>query len=254
MSIHKTEAIVIKTFDFRETSLIATLYTKDFGKINGILKGIKTQPSKFSSSLEPFSYNEIVFYKKRNSNLHLVTQCDLKDNFLYLRNDVKKITLASLMMELLDAIMPLEEINYDIFDLSLFCLNTMSDYYDVEKIATIFKIKLLALSGFKPHFDSCILCEARITGQGKFSIGLGGLLCSQCFRKDPKARNIFRGTVATILHIEKNNLEDNLRLGINPQIKRELNSILQSFLDFHIDKKLRSLNVLDELKLIEVKI
>lgn len=254
MSIHKTEAIVIKTFNFRETSVIATLYTKDFGKINGILKGIKTQPPKFASTLEPFSHNEIVFYKKRNTSLHLVSQCDLKDNFVFLRDEVRKITLASVMMELLDVLMPLEEVNRDIFDLSITCLKAMSNYLYIDKIATIFKIKLLILSGFKPHFDSCISCGDRILGQAKFSIELGGLICPNCFKKDCKARSIFRGTIATILHIEKSNLADNLRLGINPQIKRELDSILQSFLDFHIDRKLKSQNVLDSIKLTEVMI
>jgi len=37
MPIHKTEAIVLRRFDFRETSLIADFYTRDFGKIKGIV-------------------------------------------------------------------------------------------------------------------------------------------------------------------------------------------------------------------------
>ena len=245
----KTEAIVIKTFDFRETSIIATLYTRDFGKINAILKGIRGSPEKFASTLEPFSHNQIIFYKSRNSGLHLVSQCDLEENFVTIRNDIAKITLASLMMELLDAIMPAEEVNQDIFDLSIDCLKAMRDYIYADKIATIFKIRLLILSGFKPHFDSCISCAERILGQGKFSIERGGLICPGCFKKDLRARSIFRGTIATILHIEKSDLANNLRLGINPQIKRELDSMLSAFIDFHIDKKIKSQNVLDSLKI-----
>lgn len=250
----KTEAIVIKTFDFRETSIIATLYTKEFGKINGILKGIKTAPPKFASTLEPFSLNEIIFYKKKDSGLHLVSQCDLKDNYVFIRNDLTKVTLASMMMELVDTLMPAEEVNSDVFDLSINCLKAMSELSYIEKVVTIFKIKLLTFSGFKPHFDSCISCGSRIIDQGKFSIELGGLICSGCFKKDLKARNIFRGTIATILHIEKSDMETNLRLGINPQIKRELDSALSAFFDFHIDKKLKTQNVLDSLKLAEVKL
>lgn len=245
----KTDAVVIKTFDFRETSIIATLYTRDFGKINAILKGIRGFPEKFASTLEPFSHNQIVFYKSRNSGLHLVSQCDLHENFASLRADITKITLASLMMELVDAVMPLEEVNQDVFNLSVDCLNAMRDCIYADKITTIFKIKLLILSGFKPHFDSCISCGERIIGQGKFSIELGGLICPACFKKDLRARNIFRGTIATILYIEKCDLANNLRLGINPQIKRELDSMLSAFIDFHIDKKIKSQNVLDSLKI-----
>jgi len=219
----KTDAVVIKTFDFRETSIIATLYTRDFGKINAILKGIRGFPEKFASTLEPFSHNQIVFYKSRTSGLHLVSQCDLCENFASLRTDI--------------------------FDLSVDCLNAMRDCIYADKITTIFKIKLLILSGFKPHFDSCISCGERIIGQGKFSIELGGLICPACFKKDLRARNIFRGTIATILHIEKCDLANNLRLGLNPQIKRELDSMLSAFFDFHIDKKIKSQNVLDNLKI-----
>jgi len=244
----KTEAFVLKTFDLRETSIIASLYSRDFGKLNVILKGIRGSPDKFASTLEPFSYNQIVFYKSRTSGLHLVSQCDLEENFAALRTDITKITLASLMMELVDAVMPPEEVTPDIFNLSLECLNAMRDYFFPDKIATIFKIKLLILSGFKPHFDSCISCGERIIGQGKFSIELGGLICPGCFKKDLRARSIFRGTIATILYIEKCDLANNLRLGINPQIKRELDSMLSAFIEFHIDKKIKSQNVLDSLK------
>ena len=36
--IVKTEGIVLKSFDFRETSRIATFFTRDFGKVKGVLK------------------------------------------------------------------------------------------------------------------------------------------------------------------------------------------------------------------------
>jgi len=246
MPIQKTEALTLKTFDFRETSLIVNFFTRDFGKISGLLKGIRTDPRKFASTLEPFSCNEIIFYQKKEA-LHLVSQCDLKENFTPLRSSIEKVTLASMIMELIDALMPVEDKNPEVFELALSCLNAMCTSYDVDKITTIFKIKILALSGFKPHFDSCIGCGSRILGDAKFSVELGGLLCSRCFKKDYKARSIFRGTTATILHIERNDITNNMRLGINPQINRELNGILRSFFNFHIEKKLKTQDVWDKL-------
>ena len=119
MSIHKTEAIVLNRRDFRETSIIVNFYTRDFGKLSGILKGIKEEPTKFASTLEPFSFNDIIFYKKRNSSLHLVSQCDIKNNFDIMRRNISRIGLASVMMELIGAIMPLEDKNEEVFDLVL---------------------------------------------------------------------------------------------------------------------------------------
>ena len=247
MSIHKTEAIVLNKRDFRETSLIVNFYTRDFGKLTGILKGIKEEPAKFASTLEPFSYNEIIFYKKRNSSLHLVSQCDTRDNFNAIRQSIFKIGMGSLMTEILDAVMPQEDKNEDIFNLILASLKELETNRDAYKIMMIFKIKLLALSGFKPHFDSCVSCGLKILGASKFSVSYGGLLCPGCDKKDSKARSIFRGTVASILHIEKNDLKSNLNLGLNPQIKKELEAILNLFLRFHLEREFKSQYVLNKL-------
>jgi len=247
MSIHKTEAIVLNRRDFRETSMIVNFYTRDFGKLSGILKGIKTEPAKFASTLEPFSLNDIIFYRKRNSSLHLVSQCDMKNSFDVIRQNISKIGLSSIMMELIGAIMPLEDKNEEVFDLALTSLKELEISYNPDKIITIFKIKILALSGFKPHFDSCVSCGCRILGESKFSLGLGGLLCAACYKRDLGARSIFRGTVASILHIEKSEFKNTLNLGMNPQIKRELNAILNAFLNFHLEKELKSQKVLNKL-------
>jgi DNA repair protein RecO (recombination protein O) len=247
MSIHKTQAIVLNRRNFRETSIIANFYTLDFGKVSGILKGFRDHPPKFASTLELFSCNEMIFYKKRNTSLHLVSACDVVNNFDIMRQSIHKISLASIMVETLDVIMPLEDKNEEIFDLTMNSLRELENNNNPEKIMIIFKIKILSLSGFKPHFDSCVSCGNRVLGDSKFSLGLGGLLCSVCFKKDMTARSIFRGTVASILHIEKNDFKNNLNLGLNPQIKRELDAILNAFLNFHLGKELKSQRVLNKM-------
>lgn len=248
MAIRKTEAIILKKSDFRETSLIITFFTREIGKISGLLKGVRSDPEKFASSLEPFSYNEVIFYEKRISPLHLVSQCDLRENFTPLRNNIIKTAQATLMMELLNSIMAQEDKNEGVFELALTCLKELQNNINPDKIATIFKIKLLALSGFKPHFHSCVSCQDKILGQSKFSLSLGGLLCPRCLQKDPAGRSIFRGTVATIIHIEKNDLKNNLNLGMNPQVKKELDLTLNAFLNFHLERELKSQRVLNKLE------
>jgi len=247
MSIHKTEAIVLKRMDFRETSLIVDFYTRDFGRIGGLLKGIRLEPVKFASTVEASSYNDIIFYKKSSSSLYLVSACDLKDKFFNIRNNMSKAAVSAFMMELILAVMQPEDKNEDVFNLTLTALKELESTNNPDKIATIFKIKMLSLSGFKPHFDSCVYCSSRIMGQSKFSLSLGGLLCPECYFKDLSARSIFRGTVASILHIERNDFKTNLNLGLNPQIKKELELILNAFLNFHLEKELKSQKVINKL-------
>ena len=247
MAINKTEAIVLKKRDFRETSLIAEFYTRDFGKITGLLKGIRQDPGKFASSVEPFSFNEIVYYEKRNSALHLVTQCDLRQDFYNLKKDLSKLGLCSIITEMVNEIMAPEDKNEAVFDLLTSTLKEIDTNNNPHKVTLLFKIKALALSGFKPHFDSCVSCGAKINGESKFSTSLGGLLCFKCLKKDSGARSIFRGTIATVLYIQKNDFKTNLNLGLNPQIKKELEIIVNAFLNFHLEKQLKSEQVLNKL-------
>jgi DNA repair protein RecO (recombination protein O) len=248
MSIDRAQGLVLNKRDLRETSLIAEFYTKEFGKVCGVLKGIRTDPKKFASNLEIFSLNEIIFYRKTHSHIHLISQADKLDNFTRIRQNIERTTAASFMMELVGSIMQLEDKNAEIFDLTLASLKELETNYTPEKIATIFKIKILSLSGFKPHFDSCVCCLDKITGQSRFSLSLGGLLCPKCMPKDPAARLIFRGTIATVLHIERNTFNSSLSLGMNPQIKKELDLILNAFLNFHLGRELKSQKLMNKME------
>ncbi|MDP1853173.1 MAG: DNA repair protein RecO [Candidatus Omnitrophota bacterium] len=240
MAICKTEAIVIRTFDFRETSIIAEFFTRDFGRLKGILKGIRKDRKKFASTLEPFSLNEIIFYQSRNSELHLVSGCDLEDGFLNVRSDLKKIHLASFLMELVSALFAPEDKNEEAFEVILSSLEDLSSVNDPEKIISIAQIKLLRLSGFKPHFDSCVLCNNDISGEAKFSSKFGGLLCPKCAYRDSQIHPVLRGTIASIKHIERSGWSDTLRLNLAHPIKAELKNMLDKFLMFHLEKRLKT--------------
>jgi DNA repair protein RecO (recombination protein O) len=143
--------------------------------------------------------------------------------------------------------MPPEDKNESVFDLILDTLKEIDSNNNPYKVTLLFKIKILALSGFKPHFDSCVSCGSKINGESKFSLSLGGLLCLKCFKKDTGARQIFRGTIATVIYIQKNDFKTNMNLGLNPQIKKELEIIVNSFLNFHLEKQLKSEQVINKL-------
>jgi DNA repair protein RecO (recombination protein O) len=238
--IVKTEAIVLKSFDFRETSKIVTFYTREFGKIKGVMKGVRKDPRKFGSSVDKFTVNDIVFYQYRNSDIHLISQCDMKEFYSPIRQDLKRMTAASYILELVDAILPIEQKNEDIYELILQYLSSLQTDQDVTKLVHIFQIKTLSYSGFRPHLDSCVKCTKKVQGQTRFSMKLGGLVCDVCRTSDGDVSPISRGTVASIIHIEQSEWGQTLRLGLSAAIKKELKYVLNNFLVFHLEKHLRS--------------
>jgi DNA repair protein RecO (recombination protein O) len=239
MIVH-TEGIVLKTFDLRETSRIACFFTKEFGKVSGVLKGIRTDPKKFRSSLTNFSLNDIVYYRYRNSDLHLVSQCDLKDFFFPIRQDLKRTLAASYMAELIYVVMPTEEENLEVYQLILDFLNSLQGEEDINQLVHMFQIKMLALSGFRPTLDACVKCKKTITAKVRFSLKDGGLVCPTCPAADPEEYWVTPGTVASILHVERNSWAACRRLKLTTNIKKELKYVLNNFLVFHLGRKLKS--------------
>ena len=243
--ICSTPAFVLRTYDFRETSKIANFFTRDFGKVKGILKGIRRDPKKFSSNLPLLSLNHIVFYEKRFSEIHLIGQCDLIDDFGLTRGELKSFSFSNYVAELVDLLMPLEDENGAVFSLIFDFLNTLKT--SLVDSRQIFQIKILALSGFKPHFDSCLSCDAKLREEAYFSHSRGGLLCPKCFSQDRHAEPIYQGTIATILYIERSSWSACLRLNMHLSVRNQLEKILACFVQFHVGRSLKTPKLIHEI-------
>jgi len=77
--LYKTEGIVLKSTEFKEADKIVTIYTKDYGKITAIAKGVRKIKSKFGSSLEILTHSVFLFYKGRN--IDIVSQTEILESF-----------------------------------------------------------------------------------------------------------------------------------------------------------------------------
>ena len=238
--IQSTEGIVLKTFDLRETSRIAVFYTKDRGKVKGVLKGIRADSRKFGSSIDKFSVNGLVYYEYSRSDLHLISQCDLKQFYFMIRQDYKRNVAANYMLELVDTVMPLEHPNKKVYRLMLDYLASLETVEDIDKLVHIFQIKILLLSGFRPHIDACVKCRKKVDGKVRFSLRAGGLICAQCPTTETNFSVISRGTIASMLHIEQSDWSKSLRLGLTNTARKELKYILNNFLIYHLGKRIRS--------------
>ncbi|MFH0754884.1 MAG: DNA repair protein RecO, partial [Candidatus Omnitrophota bacterium] len=202
-------------------------------------------PRKFHTSLDKLSVNDIVFYQYRNSDIHLISQCDMKEHFLEIRRDIKHLNAGEYACELVNKIMPLEERNTAVYDLLLDYCRVLGQSRDVGRLVHMFQIKLLNLSGFRPHIDSCVKCGREIKGRVKFSVRQGGLVCSWCDGKDFSLTPVSPGAVASLLYVENHSWAQCLKLTLAPSVKRELKIILNNFLIFHLEKNIKSAKYLD---------
>jgi len=250
MAIQKTDAIVLRRQDVRETSLALTFYTRDFGKIKGLLRGVRGSRAESwgLGALEILSCDDIVFYEPKKGDVSTVSQCDLKEFFGRIRGSLDRLAYASYIAELLDSVTNLYDPNNEVFELLHNSLRLMNGESSPKRVARIFEIKLLHLLGLMPTLESCATCGSRIAESAKFSVRHGGLVCKNCLGSDPNARPMMAGTARFIGHIMKYPFEKLERVKVAEAVGKELEIALRSFLDYHIERRLKTLEFIREIE------
>ncbi|MDD3296185.1 MAG: DNA repair protein RecO [Candidatus Omnitrophica bacterium] len=231
--IEKDLGFVLKRHNFRETSLILTLYTARFGKISGICKGFYSGKKEFSAHLDTFSLNEFVFYPKRNE-IWLISHADLVSDFFFLRKDLSKMRVAAFLFNVVEKAMPLWDANYQIFNLINYCLNLLSKEKEM-KVLYLFLIKFLTLSGFKPELDRCICCENSLQQESLFSISRGGFVCRRCSHRVKDIQVISQQASRSLAYIQKTDFPLVLRLNPTVACQEDIFYILREFMSYHFD-------------------
>lgn len=246
MSIQTTEAIVLRSTNFAESSKIVTFYSPQFGKIKGIAKGARSTKNKFGSSLEIFSLVTLVFYQKK-TDIQLISQCDLKSPFLNIRSDLVKTAYASYFIELINKTIEGDQDSKQIFSLILGALITLeTTNVEPEVLAHFFEIRFLKMLGCIPVFDRCVNCGAKILN-GKFSCRLGGILNNECWGADESAPRVSLGTILTIQHLQASDFSNLSRLKLNKLSSKELKLVLESYIKYTLVKNLKSLEFLEKI-------
>ena len=64
--IIQSQAIVLKSFSYSETSIIARCFTREMGKISVIIRGAKRKNSPNAAYFQPANYLDLVFYPVQN--------------------------------------------------------------------------------------------------------------------------------------------------------------------------------------------
>lgn len=155
--IHKTKGIVLRTTDFSDTSIIAKIYTEQFGIQSYLIKGAKRKNASVKSNLfQPLSLLELVVYKKENKQLQTLKEAKPEIHFTSIHNEPAKTSILFFLNEVLLKCLHEEENNPELFS---FLHETIQSLDSAEK--NFSNLHLLFLIRFSRHLG--------FFPQGKFS-------------------------------------------------------------------------------------
>ena len=151
MRTYTTEGIVLKRINFSEADRIVTVYTRHFGKIKVLARGIRKITSRKGGNLELFNWAKIFVVKGRN--LDIVTEAETVRSFRTWRKDLVRVAFAYHFCELVDKLTPENVQCQEIFDLlagALWGLGRAKDE-NLKFANERFAVSLLEATGFWPR-------------------------------------------------------------------------------------------------------
>lgn len=119
------EGIVIKKSNFSEADKIVTIFTKEFGKITVLAKGLRRMTSKRSGSLDLFSHIKGSHVAGRG-NLPTLTEVVLINQHATWKIHYGRISIAYRLAEIIDKLTPDGQPHPQTYDLFLSHLSQIS--------------------------------------------------------------------------------------------------------------------------------
>lgn len=98
----RTEGIVLRTIRHQDNHLIATVYTREYGRMGFIIRGYRSsRGAKSHSYFQPLSIIELVFQQKEGRDLQSVRETRHATMLHNIQTDQVKLSLGLAMLEVL---------------------------------------------------------------------------------------------------------------------------------------------------------
>ena len=243
MPSYRADAVVLRTRELNEGNQLLILFSRSHGKIRAMAYGAARPGSRKRGAVQPFCYSD--FLLSRGREWDTAKECEAREMFIRIRDDLDLLSYASHFSELVDVFTPAGEANEPLFLLLLTGLGLLGEV-DSELLARSFELRAFACLGFRPELDHCAVCGTAVEDDPAFAAGAGGLVCAACA---PGCRTVSlsRQALAVMRQLSRLPLNrvDLLKVGENT--RREIKTALRQFWEYHLEHRARSLGFLEGL-------
>ena len=230
--IFRTEAVVLRSMEYGETSRIVTLFTRERGKISVLARGARLLKSRFGSTLQPMSYTQVVFYHKPTRTLQTLTESSHVQPFNGIGRDLEKISVGLRIVELVKALLEEEQEHQQVFGLLLEVLDRLDRAEaHAENLWPFFQLRLAMILGFAPDVDKAAV-EALGEEGGLLTLDDGAIAPANSARAGRRASRTALRAYAVFARAD---LDAVMRMELAPDVRREVHGLIEAFLRYHVE-------------------
>ena len=240
MEIISVEGIVVSTTDYKESSRIINILTKDHGIIGCMSKGCKKMKSKLRIISERFAYGTFHMYYKENG-LSTLIDGDIKDYFENIKSDIVKISYLTYICELSMNVYKESE-SEEIYLLMINAINKIEEGHNPKIITNILELQYLEFLGINLNLDNCVKC-----GNSKvvtISLSKGGYICAKHRTNEPLVDEKVMKLLRLYNYVDISKITN---LDIDKGVSNQISHIIEEYYDLYSGVYVKSKKMLKDL-------
>ena len=174
-----TNALVLREANYKESDKILTLLTEREGKLTASARGCRRKNSPIAAGCQLLVWGEFTLYEF--NGLWSVKETACERLFDGVRVDLEKLSLASFLAEVTEALAGEGQPDPDLLSVTLNCLHAL-DKLPVPpvQVKTAFEWRSMALAGYEPQLERCGACFREQPDEPHFHLGAGTVHCASC--------------------------------------------------------------------------
>lgn len=227
MKLLKDEGLVIRKYDYGEADRIVVVFSKNNGKISGIVKGIRKSKTRESASTDILSISDFIFFEK-NDKIY-ISNSEMKKNFMTITDNSFKTAVIFYVLRCIDIFIQEKHNSRKIYEITRKMLDYIEKEEEREKILIslcYYILKILKIEG--------MVCE--IEGEGVY-LNINELFFeenrNECSIKLSEREKKF------LLCLNKVDIEGINRLKFREKEILTIIEIFEKFILLNIDEKLK---------------
>jgi DNA repair protein RecO (recombination protein O) len=245
LATYRDRAVVLRKLDYGEADRIFTLLTRTHGKVGAIAKGVRRPESKLGPSLELYGHVDVLLAKGRGE-LDVVAQVQRMPGER-IAGDVERMSHAALIAELAERVCEDRHPVDGVYELTVMALDELARETDPRRASAYFLMAALDLLGYAPQLMECATCAKPLSPRpAVFSATAGGFLCDD--RALPGMPVVSVAAIKVLRLMASGDIQTYRRLKLDGALIDDIESVLTSQLEHHLDRRLKSLAFLHQMR------
>ena len=228
-----SNAVVLRTIDYSDTSLIVRLFTEQYGKVTVIAKGARRPRQALSSVLQPPNHIAVWYHYKDGRDIQTLSKSEFVERYTGLAAQLARSAAALVAVEMLDRAVHDSDPHPLLFRLITATLRHLDQAAgDVAVMLHFYQLHLARQLGFAPRLTLCGQC-GRALKEASLDMTTGNLLCRRC--RPTGGLHLGNAALRHLQDLGRTHISRLPDLQPDEHTRQEVGNFLLNHLFFHVD-------------------